>query len=97
MPKSGSMANQHAKVCAAGVVALMTGQTVNQAPVMTNTCYSYVSDKDAVHVASVHVYDATDKTLKTVPGSGGVSTAASELEGTYAMIWARNIWADTLG
>ena len=97
MPKSGSMANQHAKVCAAGVVALMTGQPVNQAPMMTNTCYSYVSDKDAMHVASVHAYDAKDKTLKTVPGSGGVSTAASELEGMYAMVWARNIWADTLG
>lgn len=97
MPKSGSMANQHAKVCAAGVVALMTGQPVNQAPMMTNTCYSYVSDKDAVHVASVHAYDAKDKTLKTVPGSGGLSTAASELEGMYAMVWARNIWADTLG
>ena len=97
MPKSGSMANQHAKVCAAGVVALMTGQPVNQAPMMTNTCYSYVSDKDAVHVASVHAYDAKDKTLKTVPGSGGLSTAASDLEGMYAMVWARNIWADTLG
>jgi sulfide dehydrogenase [flavocytochrome c] flavoprotein chain len=97
MPKSGSMANQHAKVCAAGVVALMTGQPVNQAPMMTNTCYSYVSDKDAVHVASVHAYDAKDKTLKAVPGSGGLSTAASELEGMYAMVWARNIWADTLG
>jgi sulfite dehydrogenase len=97
MPKSASMANQHAKVCAAGVVALMTGQPVNQAPVMTNTCYSFASDKDAVHVASVHVYDAADKTLKVVPGSGGVSGAASELEGMYAMAWARNIWADTLG
>jgi sulfide dehydrogenase [flavocytochrome c] flavoprotein chain len=31
-----------------------------------------------------------------VPGSGGISTAASELEGKYAMAWARNIWADTL-
>lgn len=97
MPKSGSMANQHAKVCAASVVALMTDQPVNQAPMMTNTCYSYVSDKDAVHVASVHAYDAKDKTLKTVPGSGGLSTAASELEGMYAMVWARNIWADMLG
>jgi sulfide dehydrogenase [flavocytochrome c] flavoprotein subunit len=29
-------------------------------------------------------------------GSGGVSSAASELEGRYAMAWARNIWADTL-
>jgi sulfite dehydrogenase len=97
MPKSASMANQHAKVCAAGVVALMTGQAVNQTPMMTNTCYSFVSDIEAVHVASVHAYDATDKTLKTVPGSGGLSAAASELEGTYAMVWARNIWADTLG
>jgi hypothetical protein len=29
-------------------------------------------------------------------GSGGVSSAANELEGMYAMAWARNIWADTL-
>jgi len=31
-----------------------------------------------------------------VAGSGGVSSAASELEGRYAMAWARNIWADSL-
>ena len=97
MPKSGAMANQHAKVCAAGVVALMTGQAVNQTPMMINTCYSFVSDKEAVHVASVHAYDAKDKTFKTVPGSGGLSTAASELEGVYGWVWAQNIWADTLG
>ena len=97
MPKSGAMANQHAKVCAAGVVAIMTGQAVNQTPMMINTCYSFVSDKEAVHVASVHTYDAKDKTLKTVPGSGGLSTAASELEGMYGMVWAQNIWADMLG
>jgi sulfide dehydrogenase [flavocytochrome c] flavoprotein subunit len=97
MPKSGSMANQHAKVCAAGVVALMTGQTVSQSPVMINTCYSFVSDKEAVHVASVHSYDAKDKTLKTVAGSGGLSTAASEIEGVYGWAWAQNIWADMLG
>jgi sulfide dehydrogenase [flavocytochrome c] flavoprotein subunit len=97
MPKSGSMANQHAKVCASGVIALMTSQPVNQTPVMTNTCYSFVSDTEAVHVASVHAYDAKDKTLKTVPGAGGLSTAASEIEGAYGNIWAQNIWADMLG
>ena len=43
-----------------------------------------------------HHYDAEKKTMLTVPGSGGVSVAASELEGRYAMAWARNIWADTL-
>jgi hypothetical protein len=34
--------------------------------------------------------------MLTVPGSGGVSARASELEGRYALAWARNIWADTL-
>jgi len=49
-----------------------------------------------VHVASVHRYDAEKKTMLPVAGSGGVSAAASELEGRYGMAWARNIWADTL-
>jgi sulfide dehydrogenase [flavocytochrome c] flavoprotein subunit len=75
----------------------MTGQTVNQTPVMINTCYSFVSDTDAVHVASVHAYDAKDKTIKPVPGSGGLSTAATEVEGVYGWAWAQNIWADMLG
>jgi len=96
MPKSGHMANQHGKTCAAAVVALLTGQAVNQTPVYNNTCYSFVSAKDVVHVASVHRYDADKKTMLTVPGSGGLSAAANELEGVYALAWAQNIWADTL-
>ncbi|WP_275405136.1 FCSD flavin-binding domain-containing protein [Ramlibacter humi] len=31
-----------------------------------------------------------------VHGTSGLSPAASELEGTYAWDWARNLWADTL-
>ena len=96
MPKSGHMANQHGKTCAAAVVALLTGKQPNAMPIYNNTCYSFVSDEDVVHVASVHRYDAAQKTMLTVPGSGGVSSAANELEGRYAMAWARNIWADTL-
>ena len=96
MPKSGHMANQHGKTCAAAVVALLTGKQVNSMPIYNNTCYSFVSDEDVVHVASVHRYDADKKTMLTVPGSGGVSAAANELEGRYALAWARNIWADTL-
>jgi NADPH-dependent 2,4-dienoyl-CoA reductase/sulfur reductase-like enzyme len=96
MPKSGHMANQHGKTCAAAVVALLTGKEPNQQPIYNNTCYSFVSSEDVVHVASVHTYDADKKTMLTVPGSGGVSSAANELEGRYAMAWARNIWADTL-
>jgi sulfide dehydrogenase [flavocytochrome c] flavoprotein chain len=96
MPKSGHMANQHGKTCAAAVVALLTGKQPNQLPIYNNTCYSFVSEEDVVHVSSVHRYDAEKKTMLTVAGSGGVSSAANELEGRYAMAWARNIWADTL-
>lgn len=97
MPKSAHMANQHAKVCAAAVVDLLSGRAPFAAPTLTNTCYSYVSDKEVIHVASVHAYDAAKKTLLVVPGSGGLSRDASELEGTYAHSWAQNIRADTLG
>jgi sulfide dehydrogenase [flavocytochrome c] flavoprotein subunit len=97
MPKSGHMANQHAKVAAAAIVELMNGRTPSPAPMMANTCYSFVDDKNVVHVASVHAYDPKDKTMKVVPGSGGLSAAPSELEGSYANAWARNIWSDMLG
>ncbi len=96
MPKSGHMANSHGKVVAAAVVAQLSGLEINPQPLLTNTCYSFVNDKLVVHVASVHQYDAAEKTYKTVPGSGGVSAAPSELEGIYAMNWAQNIWADSL-
>jgi NADPH-dependent 2,4-dienoyl-CoA reductase/sulfur reductase-like enzyme len=96
MPKSGHMANQHGKTCAAAVVAILSGAEVNQLPLYNNTCYSFVSATDVVHVASVHTYDAAKKTMLTVPGSGGVSAAANPLEGEYANAWARNIWADML-
>ncbi len=97
MPKSGHMANQHAKVCAAAVVALLHGEAVNTQPLVTNTCYSFVSDKEVIHVASVHAYVPEKKTMEIVPGGSGVSAAASEPEGRYAEAWGRNIWSDMLG
>lgn len=96
MPKSGHMANQHGKTAAAAIVALLSGQEPNPLPIYTNTCYSFVSDSEVIHVASVHRYDSDEQTMLTVPDSGGLSSAASELEGRFAMAWARNIWADTL-
>jgi NADPH-dependent 2,4-dienoyl-CoA reductase/sulfur reductase-like enzyme len=96
MPKSAHMANQHAKVCAAAVVAALAGQPPNPAPVLTNTCYSMITDRDSVHVCSVHQYDKEKKTVLPVAGAGGVSPAMSAVEGAYAFAWAMNIWADTL-
>ena len=96
MPKSATMANGQGKVCAAAVVALLNNEVPNPSPTLINTCYSMVSDKLAIHVASVHKYDERDRTFKAVPGSGGVSSAMNEAEGAFTMNWARNIWADTL-
>jgi sulfide dehydrogenase [flavocytochrome c] flavoprotein subunit len=97
MPKSGHMANGHGKVVAAAVVAALNGWEVNAKPLLTNTCYSFVSGTEVIHVASVHEYVAAEKTFKPVAGSGGVSAQRSTREADYALSWARNIWADSLG
>ena len=97
MPKSGHMASSHAKVTAAAIVAELNGWELDPAPMLTNTCYSFIDAKRAVHVASVHAYVAAEKTFLPVPGSGGLSAAPNELEGALAQSWARSIWADMLG
>ncbi len=96
MPKSGHMANQHGKLAAAAILNLLAGQAPNPEPVVMNTCYSFVDGKNAIHVASVHQYDAATKTVQPVKGAGGVSVARNELEGKAALGWAKNIWADML-
>lgn len=97
MPKSGHMANQEAKVCAGAIAALSVGQPVPAEPLIANTCYSFVSQSEVIHVASVHRYDAEKKAMVTVAGAGGLSPAPSQVEALYAMAWAANIMNDTLG
>ena len=96
MPKSGHMANQHGKLAAAAILNMLSGQEPSPTPVVMNTCYSFVDAKQAIHVASVHQYDAATKVVQPVKGAGGVSVARSELEGKVALGWAKNIWADML-
>jgi sulfide dehydrogenase [flavocytochrome c] flavoprotein chain len=95
MPKSGSMANNHAKIAAAAIIEILNGRAPAD-PKILNTCYSFVSQKEAIRVSSVHQWDAAKRTLLTVPGSGGISAARSEAEGTFAWNWAKTIWADSL-
>ncbi len=97
MPKSGFQANNHGKVVADAVIARLTGQPINESPIIANTCYSFVSATEVVHVASVHKWSTAQKTLVPVEGAGGLSAARNELEGHYALDWARNIWSDALG
>ncbi|MBL1320157.1 MAG: FAD-dependent oxidoreductase [Methylophaga sp.] len=95
LPKSGHMANAQAKVCAAAIAALLAEQQPEQEPVFSNTCYSFIDDKQAMHVAAVYRYNKEQKSMIVMPG-GGVSAAASKLEGDYANSWGKNIWHDML-
>ena len=95
LPKSAHMATSQARVCASAIVELMQGRMPDPAPVFANTCYSYVNDKQAIHVANVYRYDDAKKIMVTANG-GGVSMSPSELEGDYAKAWAANIWSDVL-
>lgn len=97
MPKSAHMANQHGKLAAAAILELLAGDSPSPTPLLTNTCYSFIDAKNAIHIASVHRYDAQQQTMLPVQGSGGLSPARSELEAAIAVGWARNVWMDTLG
>jgi sulfide dehydrogenase [flavocytochrome c] flavoprotein subunit len=94
-PKSAHIAVSQAKVCASAIVAIMNNAPPDPAPVFANTCYSFVSDKMAMHVAHIYRYDPAKKIMLPAEGNG-LSDRPSEEEGEYAEAWARNIWSDTL-
>jgi NADPH-dependent 2,4-dienoyl-CoA reductase/sulfur reductase-like enzyme len=95
LPKSAHMATSQAKVCASAIVSILSNQAPDPAPVFANTCYSYVNESMAMHVANVYRYDAIKKIMVSAEG-GGVSDKPSVIEAAYAQAWARNIWSDVL-
>jgi sulfide dehydrogenase [flavocytochrome c] flavoprotein subunit len=88
MPKSGYSANSEAKICATNVVALMNGKETTEMSGI-NTCYSYISAKEAVSVAGVYAVQGGN--IISVPNSGGVSPDLNEVEAVYASSWLKNI------
>jgi sulfide dehydrogenase [flavocytochrome c] flavoprotein subunit len=88
MPKSGYAANSEAKACALNLVAAMNGKELTDFSGI-NTCYSYITAKEAVEVTGVYKVDKG--AIIAVPGSVGVSPDLSELEAIYAESWLKNI------
>jgi len=54
--------------CAAAVIALLEGKQPDALPLCNNACCSVVRHDEAMHSASVHRYDAAQRTLRTVSG-----------------------------
>ncbi|MDP2821857.1 MAG: FCSD flavin-binding domain-containing protein, partial [Sulfuritalea sp.] len=90
MPKSGYSANSQAKACATNIVNTMNGKELVDFSGI-NTCYSYLSAKEAVEVTGVYKVDKEKNVIIAVPGSVGVSPDLSETEAIYAESWLRNI------
>ncbi|MCF8175000.1 MAG: NAD(P)/FAD-dependent oxidoreductase [Burkholderiaceae bacterium] len=90
MPKSGYSANSEAKACATNIVNAMNGKELVDFSGI-NTCYSFLSAKEAVEVTGVYKVDKAKNAIIAVPGSVGVSPDLSEVEAIYAESWLKNI------
>ena len=97
MPKSGHLANGHAKVAAAAIIAALRQQPPDPHPMLTNTCYSLVGPSAGMHSAAVYRYVAARHSFETVPDAGGVSQEPNTAEAIAALAWAENLWSDMLG
>jgi NADPH-dependent 2,4-dienoyl-CoA reductase/sulfur reductase-like enzyme len=92
VPKSGNIANAMGKITAACVVSLINGQAPpSLAP--GNTCYSWVSDREAIAVVNAYKIDGG----KVVQIEQKLTPGQSEMWAQNAVGWANSIWQDMLG
>ena len=91
VPKSGNVANAMGKITAASVVSLIRGKPPT-ALAPGNTCYSWVSDREAIAVVNAYKIDNG----KVVQIEQKLTPAQSPLVAQRAVGWAQSIWADIL-
>jgi sulfide dehydrogenase [flavocytochrome c] flavoprotein chain len=91
VPKSGNVANAMGKITAASVVSLIRGKPPT-ALAPGNTCYSWVSDREAIAVVNAYKIDNG----KVVQIEQKLTPAQSPLVAQRALGWAQSIWADIL-
>ncbi len=94
LPKSGHLATNHAKVCAAAIVELLAGRQPDPTPVIANTCYSATSGSTSGYVANVWRFE-TGKGYVSQP-EGGATPKGDALNFSHNESWAKNIWAEVL-
>jgi NADPH-dependent 2,4-dienoyl-CoA reductase/sulfur reductase-like enzyme len=91
VPKSGNIANAMGKIAAASVVSLINGK---QPPTLApgNTCYSWVSDREAIAVVNAYRIENG----KVVQIEQKLTPVQSPLVAQRAVGWSQSIWADIL-
>jgi sulfide dehydrogenase [flavocytochrome c] flavoprotein chain len=91
VPKSGNVANAMGKICAANVVNLINGRPPVAMP-PGNTCYSWVSDTEAIAVVNSYKIENN----KVVQIEQALTPGQSSMFAQNAVGWATSIWADVL-
>jgi NADPH-dependent 2,4-dienoyl-CoA reductase/sulfur reductase-like enzyme len=91
VPKSGNIANAMGKICAVAVASLLNDKPV---PTMApgNTCYSWVSDREAIAVVNTYKIEGG----KVVQIEQKLTPGQSETWALNAQGWANSIWQDML-
>lgn len=97
LPKSATIANNQAKVCAAAVGALLKGEPVGD-PVYTNACYSLLAPEYAISIATM--YDVKEGKVTPIENASGSSPLGAEpkyrtKEAKDARGWYDSIVADS--
>jgi NADPH-dependent 2,4-dienoyl-CoA reductase/sulfur reductase-like enzyme len=96
-PKAGHIGNAEAKVCAAAIIQLLKGETVNPAPVTNSSCFTPITKTTASWLSVVFKYDPATGTM--VPAGSGVTESAGATSENYEdmLKWFNNLMADTFG
>jgi sulfide dehydrogenase [flavocytochrome c] flavoprotein chain len=99
VPKSAFAANAAAKICAAAVAKLVSGQAP-AAPKFVNTCYSLVAPDYGISIAGV--YQPVNGQWLEVEGAGGISPvdaprAFRSQEAKFANGWFNTITSEIFG
>ncbi|MEF3255048.1 MAG: NAD(P)/FAD-dependent oxidoreductase [Deferribacterales bacterium] len=94
VPHSGYIANSMGKVAADAIVAKIKGAQ-SPRPFMLNTCYSMVSDEEAIWISTVYEYDDTKKLTVQSGKAGGIPEKRGKIDKEHQYSWANAIWQDT--
>jgi len=94
-PKSGTMANAQAKVCADAILRAIEGQAPDPVPVTMSACYSPITSRNASWLTASYQYDAATKAMKRVDASFGEAKAPSAENYIDMFDWANSLFEDT--
>jgi NADPH-dependent 2,4-dienoyl-CoA reductase/sulfur reductase-like enzyme len=106
-PKSGTMANSQAKVCADAILRAFSLDLPDPQPTTNSSCYSPISSKDASWLNANYQYNPALGVMQRVDGTPGGAPnppynafgEAEQVSGDHMeamFIWADNLFADAM-